>query len=329
MPPAEKRTGGLKRQPSDQTVDVTDWPRDDLHPFHPYGARSKQVLLCPDPAPFAFLIPGHRYILKFSNPRAPRQFWSEIIAYRVGGMMGIDVPPAFAAFDSNEGQPAALIEFFFGPPGDPEASEFVHGGDYCVKYEPTYERRKGADHTVELLLRIAEQERQNGLVSDASAVWGGYFLFDALIGNTDRHQDNWGIIWRDDVTPNRRRGVYAPAFDNGTSLGYNFVDDLLPKLCTAPRISRYVERGRHHIRWSRGDEHPCGHVDLVRRWLKAFPATQPAMRRCLELDTGQLRAAIEELLRHDIPLPLTEYRFNFVLAAIEYRLQRLTAAVGE
>jgi len=329
MSPVGIRTGGWKRQMSGQTVDATDWPRDDVHPFHPFGARSKQILLCPDPAPYDFLIPGHRYMLKFANPRAPSQFWSEIIAYRLGCMMGIDVPPAFAAVDAHEGQPAALIEFFFGPPGNPGASEFVHGGDYCVRYEPSYERVKGTDHTVELLLMIAERERENGLVSDPIEVWAGYFLFDALIGNTDRHQDNWGILWHDTIAPNPRQGVYAPAFDNGTSLGYNLTEAGLFAHCEPQRLERYVQRGRHHIRWLRGDADTCGHLELVQRWLQTFPAARPTFEHCLALEMEQVRVMVEELRHYESSVPFTEYRSNFVLAVIGYRLHSLIGIVGE
>ena len=49
----------------------------------------------------------------------------------------------------------------------------------------------------------------------ARAAFAGYLLLDALIGNTDRHHQNWGLL--------RGRGPalrLAPTFDHASSLGF-------------------------------------------------------------------------------------------------------------
>lgn len=43
----------------------------------------------------------------------PDQFWGEVVAYRVGCLLGLQVPPAFAAWNSRTGRCAALIEWFY------------------------------------------------------------------------------------------------------------------------------------------------------------------------------------------------------------------------
>jgi hypothetical protein len=52
--------------------------------------------------------------------------------------------------------------------------------------------------------------------------WAKALTFDALIGNTDRHQDNWGIIiTRQTEAPNKIKKMrISPVFDNGTSMGH-------------------------------------------------------------------------------------------------------------
>ncbi|UXS08208.1 phosphatidylinositol kinase [Agrobacterium tumefaciens] len=48
----------------------------------------------------------------------------------------------------------------------------------------------------------------------------GYLMFDAWIGNTDRHHENWGLI----VT--KSRSIYlAPTFDHASSLGRELTDE--------------------------------------------------------------------------------------------------------
>src|SRR5262249_48053511 len=111
-----------------ELVDVSGWTEDEESAVYPEGSREKRRLLCPDAPPFQFLIGGHNYLFKQSSPRYVEQFWAEIVAYRIGCVCGVPVPPAFAAWNSASGQCAALIEWFYGRPGAPP-QRYVNGGD--------------------------------------------------------------------------------------------------------------------------------------------------------------------------------------------------------
>ena len=86
-----------------------------------------------------------------------------------------------------------------------------------------------------------------------------HVLFDALIGNTDRHQDNWGLLWNSETNKARM----APVFDNGTSLGHE-ISPLSMRNFDDAALRRYVGRGAHHIRWCFGESR-VQHADMVRR----------------------------------------------------------------
>jgi hypothetical protein len=60
-------------------------------------------------------------------------------------------------------------------------------------------------------------------VTDAFGVFVGYLMLDAWIGNTDRHHENWGLLWHADEEP--RRLVLAPSFDHASSLGRELTDE--------------------------------------------------------------------------------------------------------
>jgi hypothetical protein len=56
----------------------------------------------------------------------------------------------------------------------------------------------------------------------------GYLMLDSWIGNTDRHSENWGLLFRvDDKNRNGKkfRGDLAPTFDHASSLGVRLTDD--------------------------------------------------------------------------------------------------------
>lgn len=81
------REGVWIKQPVDQPVDVANWRGDDIYSVYPVGTRDKSLLHCPDPSPFSFLLPGHRYLFKHAFHRHPDQFWAEIISYRIGSLL--------------------------------------------------------------------------------------------------------------------------------------------------------------------------------------------------------------------------------------------------
>jgi hypothetical protein len=51
----------------------------------------------------------------------------------------------------------------------------------------------------------------------------GYLVFDALVGNTDRHHENWGVVVNNEgVSATFRLG---PSFDHASSLGRDLTDE--------------------------------------------------------------------------------------------------------
>lgn len=102
--------------------------------------------------------------------------------------------------------------------------------------------------------------------------WIDALLFDALIGNTDRHQDNWGLIFT--RTEQVARCRLAPLFDNGTSLGHERFTDRVSRW-TAADYDHYISKGTHQLKWSLADPLQ-GHFSLLKRALDEWPDTREA-----------------------------------------------------
>lgn len=67
-------------------------------------------------------------------------------------------------------------------------------------------------------------------------------MLDALVGNTDRHHENWGLVfWPTDA---ERYPSVAPTFDHASSLGCELQDKLRTTYLKEGRVGWYVERGR-------------------------------------------------------------------------------------
>ena len=120
-------------------LDVADWEVDAEFGVFPQGARAKDAVFAPVPPPESVLVGGKRYLFKRSKRSYPDQFWGEVIAYRVGCLMGLEVPPAFAASNSRTGHSAALIEWFYRD----GAELFALGGDFMQMLRPDFDRERG------------------------------------------------------------------------------------------------------------------------------------------------------------------------------------------
>jgi hypothetical protein len=136
-----------------------------------------------------FLIPGHAYLFKTASGWRAQQLWSEIIAYRLGALIGLNVPPCFVAIDEETRETGALIEFFYGFPSEAESARLIHAADLMRRVRMLADPSAGRPHNVRTNLWVCKVLR----VADAIEWWGRTFTFDALIGNTDRHLENWGL----------------------------------------------------------------------------------------------------------------------------------------
>jgi serine/threonine protein kinase HipA of HipAB toxin-antitoxin module len=69
-----------------------------------------------------------------------------------------------------------------------------------------------------------------------------YIVLDAVIGNTDRHHENWGLLIE-------RRGedtfgLIAPSFDHASSLGRELENKRREMLLKERRVGKYSENAR-------------------------------------------------------------------------------------
>lgn len=322
----------IYQEPS-QIVDVAGWEIHQDFEVFPIGARDKSLHVCPDPAPFSFCLPGHRYLFKEAirsakdpdEPRYPDQYWSEIIAFRIGRMMGLTLPPVFVAIDSSRNEPGTINEWFMGYPGSGD-ERYSAGGDFMQRHIPGYDRGKGRKHNLETIIKLSRAlALRHELSQDWRLYWGLCLCFDALIGNTDRHQENWGLIWTEDTLG----AHFSPYFDNGTSLGHELEPTKMRRMMRDNHeLEGYLRRGRHQMRRRIDEQRRMPLIDGVRQYCELFPAVRPIlMERLQGLCEDDLRRTLHQLTHFDIPHPLTKQRADFVAFLTLTRRERLLQAL--
>jgi hypothetical protein len=304
----------------DDPVLVGKWPLDEDAPIHPGGMKPKRVFICPEDVRQPYLIRGHRYLFKEGEGFRAQQLWSEVIAYELSRATGTPVPPAFVAYDETRGRSGVLIEFFFNHPGGYPPHRFVHAIELMQRTGMRVDLRRGSLRENLALCRLYS-------VPHRIAWWADALAFDSLIGNTDRHTENWGFL-RQTAEPADPEYTLAPVFDNGTSLGFQIRDADLAKFSQPDAIQRLVAGGSHHYGWLAGDSTPIPHAALCARLMQTHALARAAMEGVLELRDSHINDTLQWCTRFSLDVPFSAERAEFVRRLLRARLQALAAATG-
>lgn len=302
-----------------EAIDVAGWNEDEEWARYPEGARAKSAYFPPDHDVPGYIKRDRRYLFKRSQKRYSEQFWAEIAAYHIGSLVGVEVPPAYPAINSSSGHCAALIEWFYV---DGHA-RFVSGGQYMQKLIEGFDRKQGTQHNFRTIRALFRGLMRAGIVAaDWPESWAKMVLFDALCGNTDRHPDNWGVVFP--LGQNEQLAHLSPCYDNGTSLGHELWEIHQGLKWGQARWLKYVADGTHHMKWTIDDERRAGHMELVRRVAEQFAHLRPALLASLQgFDLEALRATLEALRGVRIDVPLTAWRADLIYKLVVLRRRQL------
>lgn len=307
-------------------IDVTSWRKDDEHGIFPRGARDKKMLWSPNDAPEG-IKPEWPYLFKLSRDAYPDQYWMETVAYIVGDVMGVPVPKALPArrmMENGEYEYGALLEWFY----DQSSQLFVHASDFFHVLISDFDDSSGRHHNLVALRLICRAFSIRGLISPDWIQWlYDMLLFDALIGNSDRHQENWGFVFVPEsapgITPPKVKGYLAPYFDNGTSLGHErYVERI--RGWNHQNVDEYIQRGCHHLRKNRADTHErLGHISSIQD-LALDEQSKAYLARRLEFDFQELVDKIDSLCEISSDVPFTRERADWTIRLLRRRYLRLS-----
>lgn len=264
-----------------------------------------------------------QWLFKYPQPGTGLH-WSEKVAAEIANLMGIrHAKVELAIF---EGERGSATESFVGG-----GSELIHGNQVLagkvLGYDPV-RRSRNSDHTLANIWRaldsafatIDERER-------AKLQFAGYLILDALVGNTDRHHENWGLLRK--RIDSRWQEALAPTFDHASSLGRE-LPDIGPKksrkrLLDEKRIGDYVEGGRGGVFWSDNDKKAPSPLELVRRASTDDPALfQKVLQKVNVLDMFQIREVVDRIPEEWMSVPARD----FALALVGYSLDELRKSLA-
>lgn len=308
-------------------INISHWP-----PAHqrwvPIGKRIKNVLYNPETF--------EMYYFKEPKEKYPWEFWIEIIAYKIGLELGFDVL---------EYQPAQLDGIggcLSKSMTDNFTQELIHGQQFMIRMYPEFEIKKGTDHTFQLVEEFFKSdERYFEFFEDFIEM----LVFDAVIGNRDRHQQNWAIIRNVTVIKKRtnffgkERRLSSPLisvtvefskiFDNGNCLGYNILEENLGDFVDDEvELDKYLfgKKAVSHLRWFGS---LFNHVELLEKIHQKYPQrineTISRIRNVYDKDKlFRIVKTIDKDVTFANPIyNLSDKRKEFICKLIEKRIDAL------
>jgi len=235
----------------------------------------------------------NRWLFKFNRINKHTEVyagedWSEKIASEFAEVLGI--PHAEVELAERNNKPGVISRNFIV---DRRLQTLVHGNDLLVKIWPNYptEQRWGVSlHTIANVLKLLSVDviHPGGSnlphgIDSASDVFVAYLMLDALIGNTDRHHENWAIIVDQQGASGAIRAEIAPTFDHASSLSRELTDENRQMGFSGEKTSfsvkEYCARGKSAFYRTEEDKNPLSpigafklaaqtHTTAARTWLK-------------------------------------------------------------
>lgn len=199
-------------------LDVSTWP---LSGEEELGTKKKHWLINPSTQ--------ERWLMKYatlSQPHGGPEYqkgddWAERIAYGVAKVLDIPAAPVELAFEGIGDQMRfgtvcrSVLQ---------EEESLINGDELMEEHGISVSQRHRELYTVEAVWRALEDIQPPPNTNERLTSWDvfvGYLLLDALIGNTDRHEENWSAIKAVNVeTPHR----LSPTFDHASSLAFLLSD---------------------------------------------------------------------------------------------------------
>lgn len=328
---------GIKEQKFDQIIDVGPLlAKEEENLIYPEGARDKNRFAWPrfpnihafeDYQSYKFCKEGWPYLFKLSRDIYPEQYWIEIFAYQLGCLIGVPVPPTFVAYNSKTEKSGALIEWFYT-----ESDKYKRGGDLLQSKIENYDRKKGKKHNFQSIVKIlSELDKflEKEWINDVIKI----LTFDALLGNSDRHQENWGVIYHVNhafqaYDINDVKCSFSPAFDNGTSMGHEISEEKFDVI--KKKIDQYILKGRPHMMWNINEDYKNrrNHDAFIKKILEEYPDVHSTMLSCLQFSEGQIRSILDNLLKFNVPQPLSPKRADFMIYLLFYRQKQLLSLLN-
>lgn len=238
--------------------------------------------------------------------------WAEKVAAEIAHVLGISAAKVELA--EFEGRPGCASRSFTS-----SRQQLMHGNEVLAGYVAGYDRAQRfqqSRHTLENIIRAIRRmfpaKAESRVVVTCLA---SYLVLDALIGNVDRHHENWGLLWQVRVEVNdfletarvSKEYDVAPSFDHASSLGRELLDEKRTTYLRSQLVQMCVNRGRGAI-YRAGESHGANPRDLVILSCREHPDYfEPTLQMLRALPLARLTELLDRVPDERITQPARDF----------------------
>ena len=233
-----------------------------------------------------------QWLFKHPQRQNSGEHWAEKVVAEVASLLC--VPHARVELAELQGRRGSITENIV-----PENYDLIHGNEVLesVDFPFFFEDLNFhlSDHTLENIWLALD----GILYSDTARIeariqMAEYLVLDAVVGNTDRHSENWGVLQRQSAS--RCVDSLAPSYDHGSSLGHELMEERRERLLAENRVGDYAERGRGEIYWQRTERRGPSPLGLVRLAISKCPEPfRIAIAKLERLDDPSLQGIVDSV----------------------------------
>ena len=261
------------------------------------------------------------YIAKTGHKWYPNESITEYLLNRLGVVFGLKM--ADCRLMRINGQVRFLSKYFLSP----RTEELVHGAEIFAGYlsdssfvEEVEEANLSRDFfTLQFVEKAVSQrfpDEHQEIMHDLVKL----LLFDALVGNNDRHFFNWAVI-----RPMMRNGQarFSPVYDTARGLFWNDSDQNLEKWKhpkqMAAHIKKYSEASRPKLGWV--GEKNINHFRLVEQiYGNEFYMSKEEVKT---LFSERMINEMKCLIKGEFADCFSQLRMDFIIKCLECRYQTI------
>ncbi|MBE2283208.1 MAG: HipA domain-containing protein [Prosthecobacter sp.] len=245
---------------------------------------------------FWFKRGGENWLFKEARENTGED-WAEKVASEIARLLGL--PTHHAELALWAGKRGCAVRSFITS----DQSVLVHGnellGGLITGYDKEKERGQ-ADHTFDNIVTVIEKLFPSEKARRETAFrMVGYLVFDALVGNTDRHHQNWGVLLERRAAPGQPVTFeleLAPTFDHASSLGRELTDETRERHLQEGTIDRYLIKGRGGIFADPQAKRGLSPMALAQMLAERYPKFfKPWQARVSDLDDEALEEIVERV----------------------------------
>lgn len=265
---------------------IIDIPQDAREDTEQLGSKEK----------FWVTLDDGRWLFKKARPNTGED-WAEKVAAELAKLLKIDAAEVELA---NYVDQRGCVSRNFIQLAKGEA--LIHGNELLGSNITGYDKAKvmkQSDHTVDNIISAVTQFAPPNAAREMLLRLAEYIVFDALIGNTDRHHENWGFRFRFLHGEDGFQFEIAPSYDHASSLGRECRNERCEKYLRDSKVGAYVRAAHGGVYWLATDAKGVSPLKLVELASAKYPKYfAPALQKICGLTEYDAWQAISRVPAH-------------------------------